>query len=118
MEGGTKKWTKERPKSSKKRKTRPDQVLSVCNLNEQLGDPLQIAELKEFGWDTLHLLERFDCSLDKCADDLERVDGSTLTIEEFVEKYEKPRKPVILTNLQTGWQAGQKWNLEVRDHFL
>lgn len=72
-------------------------------------------ELKDFGWDTLHLKERFDLDIKKCPDDLERVNGLDLSIEEFVEKYEKPRLPVVLTNLQNDWPAKEKWTFDVRN---
>ncbi len=42
-------------------------------------------------------------------DGLERVDGSTLTLEQFVQRYEAPRRPVMLTGLCGGWRAAQEW---------
>ena len=42
-----------------------------------------------------------------------RVDSRNLSVEEFREKYEQPRIPVILTGLTHDWQATQKWTVEV-----
>uniref|UniRef100_A0A915LBM5 JmjC domain-containing protein n=1 Tax=Romanomermis culicivorax TaxID=13658 RepID=A0A915LBM5_ROMCU len=68
-------------------------------------------ELKNFGWETLNLYQRFDCDIDKCRDDLERINGSVFSVEKFVEKYERPNIPVILTNVQLDWQANEKWTI-------
>lgn len=46
-------------------------------------------------------------------DNAERVDESTMTMDDFVEKYEKPYKPVIIRGVQNGWKAQYKWTIEV-----
>ncbi len=33
-----------------------------------------------------------------------------MSYESFVELYEKPRIPVVITGLQEGWTAQQLWN--------
>lgn len=43
------------------------------------------------------------------ADGLERVDASNLSVEQFVERYERPRRPVMLTGLCGGWRAAHEW---------
>ncbi|KFD50888.1 hypothetical protein M514_08201 [Trichuris suis] len=45
-------------------------------------------------------------------DNVERVDGTKLTIDDFVRKYEKPRVPVVLTKLVRQWPASRKWTVE------
>lgn len=46
-------------------------------------------------------------------DNAERIDESNVTTEDFVEKYEKPYKPVIIRGVQNGWRALHKWTIEV-----
>ncbi|TYA73966.1 cupin-like domain-containing protein [Seonamhaeicola marinus] len=41
---------------------------------------------------------------------IERV--KSLTKEEFIEKYYKPQKPVLIEDLTKSWDAYQKWNLD------
>lgn len=47
-------------------------------------------------------------------DNIERIDFNEVGLEEFIEKYEKTYKPVIITNAQNDWKAKDKWTLEVR----
>ncbi len=42
--------------------------------------------------------------------DIPRV--KTITKEDFIEKYFKPQKPVVIERLIEGWPAYSKWNLE------
>lgn len=60
------------------------------------------------------MADRLDLDIASVSDDLERVDGRTVSPEEFIERYERPRRPVVITNLQSDWPANVKWNLEVR----
>ncbi|KAK6746836.1 hypothetical protein RB195_000221 [Necator americanus] len=66
-------------------------------------------ELNSFGWDTLGLASKF--ALPDVQDNIVRVDGSKLSLEEFREKYEQPRIPCIFTGLTDGWQAHEKWTV-------
>lgn len=45
-------------------------------------------------------------------DGLPRVDASSLTAEEFAERYERPRQPVVLTGLCDAWPAAREWTLD------
>ena len=51
-------------------------------------------------------------------DNAERVNESDLTIEEFIEKFEKPYKPVIIQGVQNDWKANHKWTVEVNVKFM
>lgn len=41
-----------------------------------------------------------------------RVHCDDLSVEDFLEKYQKPNKPVIIEGLAEGWPAMQKWNFK------
>ncbi|XP_042383654.1 2-oxoglutarate and iron-dependent oxygenase JMJD4-like [Zingiber officinale] len=41
--------------------------------------------------------------------EVERIDGRTLSYDEFVERYLKPNRPVVLTGLMDDWRAAADW---------
>ncbi|CAF2498737.1 unnamed protein product [Rotaria sp. Silwood2] len=45
-------------------------------------------------------------------DQLERVDARNITREDFIEKYERPAKPVIIQHFIDDWPALDKWTVE------
>ncbi|CAD6198972.1 unnamed protein product [Caenorhabditis auriculariae] len=68
------------------------------------------AELNKYGWETLGYAESF--KLPSLKDEkIDRVNGKKMTVEEFREKYERPRIPVIIEGCTEGWQANEKWTV-------
>jgi histone arginine demethylase JMJD6 len=49
----------------------------------------------------------------KFQDNAERINESDVTTEQFVERYEKPYKPVIIQGVQNVWRAQHKWTIKV-----
>ena len=51
-------------------------------------------------------------------DTVPRVDGATLSKEDFIERFEAPNTPVVVTRLQGNWPAQERWALEelLREH--
>lgn len=45
-------------------------------------------------------------------DGLPRVDGTQLSWVQFVEQFERPRQPCIITGLCDSWRAAQEWTPE------
>lgn len=71
-------------------------------------------ELKgEDGWTKLNYVEEFDTSLTTVKDNVPRQDCNKISKSEFVERYEKPRVPVVLTHTMDHWKAMRKWTVEV-----
>ena len=73
-----------------------------------------VLELKtDEEWTKYNYIKHFDMSHEKLPDNIERIDMNHVSLDEFIEKYEKPYKPVIITNSQTDWLAKEKWTLDV-----
>ena len=49
----------------------------------------------------------------KFEDNVDRIEESEMSSQEFVKKYEKPYKPVIIRGVQKDWKAQHKWTIEV-----
>lgn len=68
-------------------------------------------ELSDYwSWNMLNYAVHFD-KYKVVNDTIERIDVNKVSLEEFVEKYEKPYKPVVITGIQNNWGAQQKWTL-------
>lgn len=68
---------------------------------------------EKHGWHCLNYAETFDLSLSSFRDNVERIDVSKVSTEEFVTRYEKTYTPAVLTNVQEDWPAKYKWTLDV-----
>lgn len=65
-------------------------------------------EWQKHGLADSDVLEVGDC----CPDGLQRVSASSLSHEEFVERFERPGVPVIITGLTDAWPASKLWTDE------
>ncbi|XP_045774329.1 bifunctional arginine demethylase and lysyl-hydroxylase PSR [Maniola jurtina] len=59
-------------------------------------------------WTALKYASNFEEFL-KCKDNVDRINVNEFSPEEFIEKYEKIYKPVVITHVQTNWRANHKW---------
>ncbi|VDN01546.1 unnamed protein product [Thelazia callipaeda] len=70
------------------------------------------SELSDDDWSSAKYHRTFELlSEGLTKDNIERVDASELTVEQFVENYESRHVPVILTGLTSSWPATKKWTL-------
>lgn len=73
-----------------------------------------ISELNGKGaWYELGYEEKF-ASYKNVIENVERIHVKDYSPQEFIEKYEKPNKPVVIKGITDNWNANYKWTLEVR----
>jgi len=56
--------------------------------------------------------ENFDLTWEKVNDQLERIHTSQVSPQEFIQRYEKPYKPVVILGVMEDWNARYKWTLQ------
>ena len=74
------------------------------------------SELKgEYGWTKHKFAWKNDLTLEelKAKDNVGRIDVRQISQDEFVEKFDYPKIPVVLTHVQDHWLAKKKWTVEV-----
>ncbi|KAI6214026.1 JmjC domain protein [Aphelenchoides besseyi] len=71
------------------------------------------SELNDCGWEPHQTAasNAVDLSLEHCRDTITRISADEVTVEEFVERYEKPGIPVIISGLTDQWAAHEKWTI-------
>jgi histone arginine demethylase JMJD6 len=62
-------------------------------------------------WTELDYARNFEHFLN-FEDNVERIHAPDVDLQAFIDKYEKTYKPVVITGLQEGWKAQQKWTLD------
>lgn len=65
------------------------------------------------GWSINDYVNKFDLNLSKVGDNVERISVEQVTTDQFVERYEKLYKPVVVTGACENWKAKYKWTLPV-----
>lgn len=65
-------------------------------------------------WTKHDYKNKFDCSIDIVPDTVERIHANEVPTEEFIERFEKPYKPVVIEGVTDNWKARYKWTLEVQ----
>ncbi|XP_027230014.1 bifunctional arginine demethylase and lysyl-hydroxylase PSR [Penaeus vannamei] len=63
-------------------------------------------------WTKHDYKNKFDCSIDIVPDTVERIHANEVPTEEFIERFEKPYKPVVIEGVTDNWKARYKWTLE------
>lgn len=56
---------------------------------------------------------KFDLTISAIKDNVERINVHEISTEEFIERYEKPYRPVIIKGITDKWKANYKWTLDV-----
>ena len=56
--------------------------------------------------------KNYDLSFDKVDDTVERIHVKDVSLEDFIELYEKPYKPVVIRGAQDEWAATTKWTID------
>jgi len=66
---------------------------------------------EKHGWSKLGYATNFGLGWSKVKDDVPRVDASTTSEKEFIDRYERNYIPVVITNVQLDWKANEKWSM-------
>jgi histone arginine demethylase JMJD6 len=100
-----------------KRKARPGNstkfhliILERCNtISSFYSHFIELSSTQT--WNELNYAKEFE-QFTQFEDNVERVHAPDVDCQEFIDKYEKTYKPVVITGLQEGWKAQTKWTME------
>ncbi|XP_066978262.1 bifunctional arginine demethylase and lysyl-hydroxylase JMJD6 [Macrobrachium rosenbergii] len=68
--------------------------------------------IEKGAWTRLDYKNKFDCNVKGFKDGAERIHVNDVSPEEFIERYEKLYKPVVIEGITDNWKARYKWTLE------
>lgn len=63
-------------------------------------------------WNELNYAKNFNEEFTLFEDNVERIHAPDVDCQDFIERFEKHYKPVVITGLQENWKAQSKWTLE------
>lgn len=70
-------------------------------------------ELKgDLGWSKFNF-HKESWSSQKVPDTMKRISSLEVDNDTFIEQYERPNLPAVITNCQEAWDANRKWTIEV-----
>ena len=72
----------------------------------------QIIEIDLFAWNKWKFRSQ-DYWISPYVDTVPRIDGRSTPKSEFIEKYEAPNRPVVITHLTDEWRGHSLWDEEV-----
>ncbi|GAB6022363.1 jumonji domain-containing protein 6 [Chamberlinius hualienensis] len=67
---------------------------------------------EEYEWRELQYANHFDLSLESVKDNVPRIHVEDVSTQEFVERFERPYKPVVIEGAQDSWRAKEKWTTQ------
>ena len=65
------------------------------------------------GWKKFNFAETFNPNIEGITQNLPRLDGHKLSLEEFLENYESKYRPCVVTGLMDTWPANERWTMQV-----
>lgn len=75
---------------------------------------ISLSELKgDEGWSDHKFWRTFPIGREVVKDSCERISYLDIDEQAFVERFERPNIPVVITDCQLEWQATRKWTIEV-----
>ena len=80
------------------------------------NDRVLCSELVDkYAWQRMDMAHTFSTTPDQVRrrDTVERVSALHTTCKDFIARYERLYKPVVITDLQMDWPAREKWTLHV-----
>ena len=67
------------------------------------------------GWSRHQFWRTFPIGKEAVRDSCERISYLDIDEQAFIERFERPNVPVVITDSQLEWQANKKWTVEVED---
>ena len=97
-----------------KGRARPGTRVCVVYVTVIYSSLVLSSELKgELGWTRLGFYKTKLCCRESVNDVMERVNCQDVNEANFIERFERPNYPTVISNSQLDWNARKKWTVEV-----